>query len=199
MRQLVPGIAVLLLVAGSAGQTTRPADAAWSLMVRRVAAAIAEGDAASLAGALAGDVVIRAIDGMESRPADALRLLARAARSKIVCSLAYEGLPERLATDLAEAMREAGLPAESGEQFVLADEAQARRANAVGARWLAETLGATPGAPVGVVVLTPDDRAAQETPNASGRLLFVLLRGEARTGARTVSVIAFGDPLPAGK
>jgi len=194
MRRVVPWIVVLLLAARSAGQTTRPVDAAWTRTVQQTATAIAGGDAVALAGMLSDDVAIRCVDGMDSRPADALRLLARLGRSRVVCALAYGGIPQHLAADIAEAIRDTDLPPETKELFALGDESHRRRANATAAQWLSETLNAAPESPVGLILLAPAEKTAPESSGAGG-IVFVMLRGKGALPACQVDVIAFGAPI----
>jgi hypothetical protein len=209
-----------VLVARVVGQTTRPAESAsgdaavtvsvsagskWDTTIKLMARGLLESDAGLLEETVGEFPKVNTFDG---RGGDAIRLLARTCRGKLILARGYDRSPATLAADLAEAARGAAVPIEVQRRFAVRDEQQLRQANAVAEAWIAAVLSAKPNEPVGVIAFwtNPAKGAASITPtaNSSGganhsmsmepELVFVLIKGQrGHDGATKVSSIVFGD------
>jgi hypothetical protein len=186
----------------------------WATTVAAFAnALVEESDPAALAPLVSDRVHVRPFNS--SRRDDLAALHAIAARMTVLCARGYGQVPESLASDLADDLRDHDIPDSVKRRLTPGDDADARRANATAARWIAMTLDPHEGESIGVIVLwnrdeTPDTRTASiDDPapaDSSASLatpprlpLFILLKGHRATdGAFQIRQICYGDPLPMG-
>lgn len=200
MRGLTCWCAIILLaVAGEArGQNARRAsrpqalpDAAWSGVVAEFAQALVGNDPGAVAPLLSDAANIHSLNGKTS---DALRLLASARHCMLLSARAYVHVPPSAAGDVAEAFRDAAVPDDVKQLMIPMDEPELRRANATAAQWLNESLAATPGDRVAIVVLWSAEAAADRSANPTNGVSFVLLKGTPVDSEAKVQTVVFGSP-----
>jgi hypothetical protein len=124
-----------------------------------------------------------------------VRLLSRTQGATLIGAKAYVHAPSQLATDIADAFAAAQAPEELKRYMRPANDAQTARANAAGARWLGESLGAKQGDLVGVVVFwsaPPGDLGLN--PGVRPEITFVLVKGTMAGAGPKIESIVFGDP-----
>jgi hypothetical protein len=190
-------ITVLLFAYRADGQATRPTSepSPWQQAVDQFSKALYQADPAALISLLSDSVAIQAFD---LRTADAIRLLARTRKGEVLFSRCYTVPALTVASDLAEECKEAHIPEEIRRRLMLHDERQTRHANSVANQWLSNSLGASAGDNVAVLLLWCERPGAQESDPAIGELVFVLVKAETPASADQaprIRQISFGDPL----
>jgi hypothetical protein len=194
---------IVLLLAGEAqGQSAHrhsptPSfpfpDAAWSAVVTEFAQALVANDPGAIAPLLSDAANIHSLSG---RTSDALRLLASARQSQLIFARGYVHSPPSAAGDIAHAFRDAPVPEDVKHMMIPLDEPEFRRANATAALWLTESLGATPGERVAIIVLWSANGRGEESDRPTDGISFVLLKGTPATSEARIQIIVFGKPLP---
>jgi hypothetical protein len=204
MRLVVLAIAILMSnVAPAMAQTTRPSTvpsasttppAAWDATVDKLSRALAESDVATLVDALPERVTIRAFDGTSG---DGARLLARVSRGSLVFGKTYKGIPDKLATAIADQVSNSETPEEARQSWLISGEEQAKRADTIASEWVEVTLEVKHDDLTAVLLFwRPRPPSPGEAP--SFEPVFVLLKGrEADGGAVEITCVAYGNPVAA--
>jgi hypothetical protein len=175
-------------------QTTQPAAPAapaqastWAAAVEQVARGTEAGDVPTVAGTLSGDAQVRSFETPD-RAAGARAMVDGAAAWKLLGAHAYEFPPPTLANDIAADVKASDLVSDAEKRKIAPmDDAEAARANAIAADWVAQTLSAERDHLVGVAVFW-DAKA--------NRPVFILMKGQHTADAYAVKLAVYGDPMP---
>lgn len=150
-----------------------PADHPWSGTTRRLMAALADGDAATVAGVFTDQHAVQTFDG---RPVT-LEAMARLARTAAwTCAVSYEGSPDQMASDLAAAVAAGNADPALRAYLTPATESAKRAADVTAIRWLAHVLAPRADQPTGVVLLYHPAAAGDAAGRA--KLTVILTAGE---------------------
>jgi hypothetical protein len=201
---------VMSCVAPAVGQTTRPAatgaataaakaaagmpPVAWDAAVDKLSRALSESDAAALVESLTERVTIKTFDGGTG---DGARLLARVSRGSLVFGKTYKGVPDRLATSIADTVGNTEAPEEARQSWLIAGEEHAKRADLIAAEWVELMLEAK-GEDLTAVLLFW--RAKPPAPGEAPTFepVFVLVKGrEPAEGHVEIVSVAYGNPVAA--
>lgn len=205
MRLSVLAIAIMMsYVAPAMGQVTRPASttqpatppAAWDAAVDKLSRALLESDVARLVDALPQGATVRCFDGTAG---DGARLLARVSHGSLVFGRTYKGIPDRLATAIADQVSNSEAPEEARQGWLIEGEAHARRADAIAGEWVELTLGVKQEELTAVLLFW---RARPPSPGEAPTFepVFVLLKGrQTPDGAVEVASVAYGNPVSAAQ
>src|SRR5438046_3143508 len=142
----------------------------------------------SVAG-LEEDTSILTFDG---KGIDGMQLPSRTRKAQLIVSCNYTHAPETMATDMAEAVKNAEVPEEVKKRMAMRDENHARRANHTAVTWLVETLQARQGDRVGALVFWCERTPSGEPPE----IVFVLLKADPEAQNSKIKAICFGSLSP---
>lgn len=208
MTRAIP-LLILTVLTLAAGADPQPPAAgaptpqqAWAATVDAFTKALVKGDLPALDATLAPRRTLRVFGGR--RDLEAWQLFERVMDAALVGQHGYVHPPLVMAADVAADFKNApAIPERAKARFLVDDESDMRRANHTAVAWLEEQLAATPGTPVGVIVLWAPRRAAPATgptavpPPPTHDPVFVLLKGEeVRPGHVQVRTVLFGSPVP---
>jgi len=189
MRLLALCSCILFGLLGQAdGDNPAPADG-WAKTVETLGAALSENDPGALLSVLSEDKSIFTFDGKGS---DVVRLLIRTRKATLIGSFNYTHAPETMATDMAEAVKNAEVPEEVKKRMAMRDEPHARRANRTAVQWLVETLQAKQGDRVGALIFWCERTQSGDPPE----IVFVLLKGDPEAQNTKIKSICFGNLSP---
>lgn len=194
MRWLSLGLLVILGLCGQArgqGRSSEPDPQAdrWNQAVQSLARVLSDNDATTLVWPLADDVSIRSFD---SKATDAVKLLARTRGGRALFVRGYNSVPQTLAGDIAQVIRDADVPEEIKRRMDPRDDERLERANRIAVAWVNQTLECKPSDRIGVIVLFCA-RPADDKSSGGPEMVFVLVKAAAGDSVRIQS-LAFGDP-----
>jgi hypothetical protein len=162
-----------------------PADN-WPKTVETLGAALTDSDPGMLLSVLGEDKSIFTFDGKGS---DGMQLLSRTRKAQLIGSFNYTHAPETMASDMAEAVKNAEVPEEVKRRMAMRDEVHARKANRTAVTWLVETLGAKQGDRVGALIYWCERAPNGEPPE----IVFVLVKADPDAQNKKIKAICFGS------
>ena len=183
-----------LCLAATSAQTSKPAGT-WGDQVDTLARALTHpSDGTDFHAAMTEDAVVRAIDGGSVQYS---QLATGASGADIVTARGYELPASTIAADIAADFSASNSIPESIRRIMIpSGDKEMRQANEVASHWMAQTLSASEGQHIGVIILRGKASTTQpvESAEETRPLIMVLIKGELANGAPQISHVIFGDP-----
>jgi len=180
----------------ASGQTTRPAVSNWQATIEIVRKAIVDSDPSQLRVVLAEKYSLHDFSG--AHQGDWTPVVQQFGGAMSIGSHASLFPPLSVAAEVANDLKGAPqIPEVVRLRYLPIDEVDMKRANATAVQWLADSLSAVNGDPVGALIFWIDETASASRPEqATQSLLFVLLKGQQLpSGEYRIVKIVYGNPL----
>jgi hypothetical protein len=181
-------------------QTTQPADATiaaaqWTATCQQFVHAMQSGNSAGVASMLTSGAKISSFSAAGAMPQSLAALDGCLAGQTIVGVHGYLAPAMNFASDVFDDFANApptSIPQTAVTRMSFSGDADQKRVSPVAAKWLAQSLGAADGQPIGVAVLWPTATAGSNSATAT---FIIFAAQQSPDGAYRISNVIYGDPL----
>jgi hypothetical protein len=175
-------------------QTTKPVDT-WNDQVDQLAKVLTHpADNADFHSVMTEEAVVRALDGGSAQYS---QLATTAIGAEVITARGYELPAIGIASDIASDFSASNsIPDNIRKIMIPSGDKEMRQANDVAAHWMAQTLNATEGQHIGVIIFRGKASTTQpaEGADAARSLIMVLIKGDIADGVPKITHVIFGDP-----